>query len=130
MQIELTPEQSKAVEAVRQFLIDDAADLFVLAGSAGTGKTTMIGRLVEIVADMKHSCALAAPTGRAARILGNNVAQATGMDVGAKTIHSIIYALDRLEVNEDAEAPNDPGLRWFFPLTPPFRIGLVSRSSP
>jgi hypothetical protein len=132
MQIELTLEQSKAVEAVRQFLIDDAADVFVLAGSAGTGKTTMIGRLVEIVADMKLSCALAAPTGRAARILGNKVAQATGMDVGAKTIHSIIYALDRLEVNEDAEAPNDPGLRWFFPLTedePAMSVLVVDEAS-
>ncbi|KZY35816.1 hypothetical protein A3731_16810 [Roseovarius sp. HI0049] len=132
MQIELTLEQSKAVEAVRQFLIDDAADVFVLAGSAGTGKTTMIGRLVEIVADMKLSCALAAPTGRAARILGNKVAQATGMDVGAKTIHSIIYALDRLEVNEDAEAPNDPGLRWFFPLTedePDMSVLVVDEAS-
>lgn len=132
MQIKLTLEQSKAVEAVRQFLEDDAADVFILAGSAGTGKTTMIGRLVEIVADMKLSCALAAPTGRAARILGNKVAQATGMDVGAKTIHSIIYALDRLEVNEDADAPNDPGLRWFFPLTedePAMSVLVVDEAS-
>lgn len=132
MQIELTPEQIKAAEAVRQFLENDAADVLVLAGSAGTGKTTIIGRLVEIVADMNLSCALAAPTGRAARILGNKVAQATGMDVGAKTIHSIIYALDRLEVNEDAEAPNDPGLRWFFPLTedePAMSVLVVDEAS-
>lgn len=132
MQIELTLEQSKAAEAVRQFLEDDATDAFILAGSAGTGKTTMIGRLVEIVADLKLSCALTAPTGRAARILGNKVAQATGMDVAAKTIHSIIYALDRLEVNEDAEAPNDPGLRWFFPLTenePAMSVLVVDEAS-
>ncbi|MCX7560168.1 AAA family ATPase [Sulfitobacter sp. F26204] len=132
MQIELTLEQSKAVEAVRQFLEDDAADVFILAGSAGTGKTTMIGKLVEIVADMKLSCALAAPTGRAARILGDKVAQATGWEVQAKTIHSLIYALDRLEVNEDAEAPNDPGLRWFFPLAedePAMSVLIVDEAS-
>lgn len=132
MQIELTLEQSKAVEAVRHFLEDDAADVFILAGSAGTGKTTMIGRLVEIVADMKLSCALAAPTGRAARILGDKVAQATGWQVKAKTIHSLIYALDRLEVNEDAEAPNDPGLRWFFPLAedePALSVLIVDEAS-
>lgn len=117
MQIELTPEQSKAVEAIRRFLKDDTADVFVLAGSAGTGKTTMIANLMEVVAEMKLSCALAAPTGRAARILGNKVAQATGWEVQAKTIHSLIFALDRLEVNEAAEASNDPGLRWFFPLS-------------
>jgi hypothetical protein len=43
----------------------------------------MIGRLVEIVADMKLSFALAAPTGRAARILRDKVAQATGTEVQA-----------------------------------------------
>ncbi|MGR3460946.1 MAG: ATP-dependent DNA helicase [Roseovarius sp.] len=132
MQIELTSEQSKAVEAVRSFLMDDAADVFVLAGSAGTGKTTMIARLVEVAAEMKLSCALAAPTGRAARILGDKVAQATGWEAQAKTIHSLIYALDRLEVNEEAEATNDPGLRWFFPLAedePAMSILIVDEAS-
>lgn len=132
MQIELTSEQSKAVQAIRGFLMDDAADVFVLAGSAGTGKTTMIARLVEIVAEMKLSCALTAPTGRAARILGNKVAQATSREVGAGTIHSLIYALERLEVNEEAEAPNDPGLRWFFPLTedePAMSVLVVDEAS-
>lgn len=73
MKIELTLEQSEAVEAIRSFFMDDAADVFVLAGSAGSGKTTMIARLVEIAAEMKLSCALAAPTGRAARILGDSL---------------------------------------------------------
>lgn len=132
MQIELTSEQSKAVEAVRSFLMDDTADVFVLAGSAGTGKTTMIARLVEVAAEMKLPCALAAPTGRAARILGDKVAQVTGWEVQAKTIHSLIYALDRLEVNEGAEAPNDPGLRWFFPLAedePAMSVLIVDEAS-
>ena len=117
MKIELTLEQSQAVEAIRSFFMDDAADVFVLAGSAGSGKTTMIARLVEVAAEMKLSCELAAPTGRAARILGDKVAQATGWEVQTKTIHSLIFALDRLEVNEEAEATNDPGLRWFFPVS-------------
>jgi hypothetical protein len=132
MKIELTLEQSQAVEAIRSFFIDDAADVFVLAGSAGSGKTTMIARLVEIAAEMKLSCALAAPTGRAARILGDKVAQATGWEVQAKTIHSLIFALDRLEVNEEAEAANDPGLRWFFPLAedePAMSVLIVDEAS-
>lgn len=132
MQIENTSEQAEAVEAVRSFLVNDTADVFVLAGSAGTGKTTMIARLVEVAAEMKLSCGLAAPTGRAARILGDKVAQATGWEVHAKTIHSLIYALDRLEVNEEAEATNDPGLRWFFPLAedePPMSVLIVDEAS-
>jgi len=132
MKIELTLEQSEAVEAIRRFFMDDATDVFVLAGSAGSGKTTMIARLVEIAAEMKLSCALAAPTGRAARILGDKVAQATGWEVQAKTVHSLIYWLDRLEVNVEAEAANDPGLRWFFPLAedePAMSILIVDEAS-
>ena len=48
MQIELTLEQSEAVEAIRSFFIDNATDVFVLTGSAGSGKTTMIARLVKV----------------------------------------------------------------------------------
>lgn len=132
MKIELSLEQSQAVEAIRSFFMDDAADVFVLAGSAGSGKTTMIARLVEVAAEMKLSCELAAPTGRAARILGDKVAQATGWEVQAKTIHSLIFALDRLEVNEEAEATNDPGLRWFFPLAedePAMSVLIVDEAS-
>lgn len=132
MQFELTTEQSDAVEAIRRFFKDDASDVFILTGSAGTGKTTMIARLVEVAAEMKLSCILAAPTGRAARILGDKVAQATGWEVQAKTIHSLIYALDRLEVNEEAEATNDPGLRWFFPLAedePAMSVLIVDEAS-
>ena len=95
MQIELTPEQSHALEAIRRFLGDSAADAFILAGSAGTGKTTMIAGLVEVVTDMKLSCVLAAPTGRAARILGNKVSQAIGRKVEAKTTASFRLSLAR-----------------------------------
>lgn len=52
--IALTLEQSKAVEAVQQLLEDDAADVFILAGSAGTGKTTMIGRLTGTPIEEKN----------------------------------------------------------------------------
>ena len=51
-----------------------------------------------------------APTGRAARVVGartNNVAH---------TIHSIIYSLSHIEVFEEAESANDPGIRYFFPV--------------
>jgi hypothetical protein len=115
--MELTKEQSAALDAIKSFLRDDTQDVFILRGSAGTGKTTLIASLVDTLEDMNLSCALLAPTGRAARILGNKIKQITGkLGYESSTIHRAIYALSKLEVNEGAEAANDPGMRMIFPL--------------
>ena len=56
----------------------------VLTGGPGTGKTTTINAIIEIFDKMKLSVALAAPTGRAAKRMG----QVTGCE--AKTIHRLL----------------------------------------
>lgn len=117
MSIQLTAEQRQALVAIKSFLLDETLDAFILRGSAGTGKTTLVAKLVEMLEDMHLSCALLAPTGRAARILGNKIKQSTGRsDHDSSTIHRAIYALTHVEVNEEAEAANDPGVRMIFPL--------------
>ena len=117
MSIELTPEQQEALLAIKAFLLDETLDTFILRGSAGTGKTTLIAKLVEMLEDMHLSCALLAPTGRAARILGNKIKKSTGRpDHDGSTIHRAIYTLTHVEVNEEAETANDPGVRLIFPL--------------
>ena len=117
MTITLTSEQSAALFAIKSFLLDDKQDTFVLRGSAGTGKTTLIAKLVGTLEEMNLSCALLAPTGRAARILGNKIKLITGSDkYTGSTIHRAIYTLSKLEVNEEAETANDPGVRMIFPL--------------
>lgn len=117
MSIEPTHEQRKALVAIKSFLLDETLDAFILRGSAGTGKTTLVAKLVEMLEDMHLSCALLAPTGRAARILGSKIKQSTGRpDLDGSTIHRAIYALTHVEVNEEAETANDPGVRMIFPL--------------
>ena len=117
MAIQLTGEQSAALDAIKSFLLDDSRDAFVLRGSAGTGKTTLIAKLVNTLEEMNLSCSLLAPTGRAARILGNKIKQITGNPgYEGLTIHRAIYTLTHLEVNEGAETANDPGVRMIFPL--------------
>jgi hypothetical protein len=113
----LTSEQSAALSAITSFMRDDKKDVFILRGSAGTGKTTLIAKLVGKLEDLNLSCALLAPTGRAARILGNRIKQITQKDeyVGS-TIHRAIYTLSKVDVNEEAEMANDPGVRMIFPL--------------
>lgn len=117
MAIHLTPEQDAALDAIKSFLRDESQDAFILRGSAGTGKTTLIAKLVETLEEMNLSGALLAPTGRAARILGNKIKQITGKpEHEGSTIHGAIYTLTKFEVNEEAAAVNDPGLRMVFPL--------------
>ena len=47
MTIELNKDQVAALAALQAFLADDNLDAFILRGGAGTGKTTLIGKLVE-----------------------------------------------------------------------------------
>jgi hypothetical protein len=104
-----TPHQQQAIDAIRGF-VAGPRDCFILKGSAGTGKTTLLAVLTQWLRSKNLSYQMLAPTGRAARILGSK----THSD--ASTIHSIIYALERMEVFEQAEAPNDPGVRLWFGL--------------
>lgn len=116
--IRLTDEQAAALVAIKAFLQDDTLDAFILRGSAGTGKTTLIADVVAAVGDMRLSCALLAPTGRAARILGSKVRRALGSReaIGSGTIHAAIYNVTRLDVFEEAVDANDPGFRIIYPL--------------
>ncbi len=126
MRIQLTQDQAAALDAIKSFLRDDALDAFVLRGSAGTGKTTLIAKVIELMAKMNMACALLAPTGRAARILGNKT------EFPASTIHGEIYAMGRIAVNEEAESANDPGIRMVFPLKtdePTVSVYVIDESS-
>ena len=117
MALKHTSEQAAALRAIKSFLRDDSQDAFILRGSAGTGKTTLIASLVDTLQEMHLSCSLLAPTGRAARILGNKIKLITGRsEFDGSTIHRAIYTLTQVEVNEGAETANDPGVRMFFPL--------------
>ena len=76
----LAPTQTAAVEvAIRSRLL-------VITGGPGTGKTTLVRSILAAIADEGLRVALAAPTGRAARRLG----ESTGRD--ARTLHRLLEA--------------------------------------
>ena len=78
MGVELTGEQREAVhEAVSQ-------KVFVLTGGPGTGKTTILRAVIALLETLGQRVALAAPTGRAAKRLG----EATGRE--AQTLHRLL----------------------------------------
>lgn len=78
--------QKKIIEKLSEWVETGESDrIFILNGYAGTGKTTLVAALVEVLRESGSKCVLMAPTGRAAKVL----AQYTGEKT--YTIHKKIY---------------------------------------
>ena len=71
------------LEAIREAA---TSGLLLITGGAGTGKTTILNGILELLGRMQLRCLLAAPTGRAAKRLS----EVTGED--ASTIHRLLEA--------------------------------------
>ena len=68
--VEATVSQKKVVEKLSEYLTSpDYNSIFVLNGYAGTGKTTLISALVDVLDQVNIKSILLAPTGRAAKVL-------------------------------------------------------------
>lgn len=80
-----TASQTGLFDALSRFLSTDDGDMHVIRGYAGTGKTTAISAVVNVLSELKIHCVLLAPTGRAAKVLSRH----TGRHAG--TIHKQIY---------------------------------------
>ena len=84
-----TSEQKVALLALQEFVKEDnQQDFFILCGAAGTGKTSITSALIGYLNAHEIDYAIAAPTGRAARILGRKTKSMSG------TIHSKIYTIE------------------------------------
>lgn len=84
-----TQEQKSALLAMAEFVKpDNKDDFFILCGAAGTGKTSITTALVGYMNSREIGYHIAAPTGRAARILGRK------SKVLSSTIHSMIYLVN------------------------------------
>ncbi len=70
-------------QAIRQAAV---SGLLLVTGGPGTGKTTILNGILELLGQMQLKCLLAAPTGRAAKRL----TEVTGED--ASTIHRLLEA--------------------------------------
>ena len=73
-------EQEAAIRAAA------TSGLLLVTGGPGTGKTTILNGILELLGQMQLKCLLAAPTGRAAKRL----TEVTGED--ASTIHRLLEA--------------------------------------
>ncbi len=76
--VKLAPQQLLAIETAVNHKVA------ILTGGPGTGKTTTLRALLDLLDEGRHSYLLASPTGRAAKRLS----EATGRE--AKTIHRLL----------------------------------------
>ena len=83
-----TTDQALLINKLADFLTNDIAEsLFLLKGYAGTGKTSLVSSLVNVLPAMGAKAILLAPTGRAAKVLAAYSGQK------AYTIHKKIYRI-------------------------------------
>jgi exodeoxyribonuclease-5 len=98
-----TLKQEQALEALATFVCSKEKDsLLLLKGYAGTGKTTLVGTLVNQLWQIKHKAVLMAPTGRAAKVMSQYA------NTQAYTIHRKIYFPKKVSGGgiEFTKAPN------------------------
>ncbi len=110
-----SPQQDKALQAVRDWLKAGRPQVFRLFGYAGTGKTTLARAIAD---DIKGTVVYGAYTGKAALVMrGKGCTE-------ARTIHSLIYRPKEVDSEEPSFVLNDesPGRRKSFNAVP---IGLA-----
>jgi len=88
--VTLTPHQQIAYDQIRDFLFagENGPWVAVLEGYAGTGKTTLVGKMVrELGYPLGMEVAIAAPTNKAVSVLSRKI-DVPGVE--ARTIHSLL----------------------------------------
>ena len=81
-----TLKQDIALQLLASYILSNKKDaIFLLKGFAGTGKTTLVGTLVNSLRKTTMKSVLMAPTGRAAKVMSNY------SNTQAFTIHRKIY---------------------------------------
>lgn len=95
--ITLSSDQEAALTNLESF-IGGEADVFLLKGYAGSGKTTIIKGLIGHLQSLGKQTMLMAPTGRAAKVIRDK----TGAE--AFTIHKSIYSYEDTEDLEEGDS--------------------------
>lgn len=87
-------QQAKAIELGKQWWKEGANRPFILTGMAGTGKTTNARKMLDALGLHETEIALAAPTGKAARVLAHKTKLETS------TIHGLIYSVKKTKADD------------------------------
>ena len=80
-----TPCQEALLQKISAFLTSDEGDILVVNGYAGTGKTSLMAAVIDVMSHNRIPCVLLSPTGRSAKVLSQYAGRP------AYTIHKHIY---------------------------------------
>lgn len=105
----LTSGQNSVIEELENFLSNDST-CFLLKGYAGTGKTFMMKGLTDFLTESKRSFRIAAPTGRAAKVISQKTKHK------AYTIHKTIYSNKDLKEFKVKDEDGTETFKFYFEL--------------
>lgn len=88
--IDYTPGQTKALQQVGALIDANKQGYYLLAGYAGTGKTTIAENIANYARENDRKVHILAPTNKAAKVLNDKLSFA-GVSAKAETIHRAIY---------------------------------------
>jgi len=117
--ITFNEEQYIGIGRIREFLKNKNKRIFTLAGYAGTGKTTIIKKILD---EFDSFVVVSAPTHKAKKVIENTT------DIKGETLHSLLGL--RPDVNLDDYNPNNPD---FHPIALPsihqYNLVIIDESS-
>lgn len=87
--IELTPAQTLALDAMREFATGQGAGMFTLEGYAGVGKSTVVAELLRTLPEHRR-IAVAAPTNKAVGVLQDKIGSDVPRGVEFGSLHSFL----------------------------------------
>jgi hypothetical protein len=88
--LDYTKGQEKALTEIGALIDRNKQGYYLLAGYAGTGKTTVAENIAKYAKQSGKKIKIVAPTNKAAKVLNEKLKQ-TGLESSAETIHSAIY---------------------------------------
>ena len=116
--IELSEEQKDAIQSIKKWFFKSHKQTYVLAGSAGTGKSTIINYIEESLNLSTYQVCVCAFTGKACSVLKRK-----GV-TKAQTIHSTIYEYYE---EEDKDGNKIPLFKRSVSL--PYKLVIVDEAS-
>ncbi len=106
---QLNGNQTEAVSAMETFL-NSSDTCFLLKGYAGTGKTFLMKGLTEYFKELNRNFVLAAPTGRAAKVIGARTKSP------AHTIHKTIYSSEDIKEYKTIGLDGSETFKFYYSL--------------
>ena len=106
----LTLGQTQLIQELKTFLSDNKQKVFLLKGYAGTGKTFITKGLTEYFTSIGKSYILAAPTGKAAKVIKEKTQNE------AFTIHKTIYSYKDIKEYKVDNIDGSETFKFYFNL--------------